>query len=841
MLSAAVVARELTSPDNGSSDLSDSIQEALAADYEDSSESEFTVENTTVTVHATAPGSNPITAGDGGISEGVSTGGELLPPRNIWGPEEERLAQGLAQASTVKHSGRPAVREPQDRRQDKEATALPSLTDKLLEMLRQDEIRREEDRQRRLQDEARRDQREKEQQLQRLQENAEQRRAIEALIDSARALSQAGPEIRHSPIRSGRDQGFGPPPPPGHFPEATSMENIFPLPESPGRVSPALSVAHSVLSMGGSRYQSNLHKHFHRLKTALMAARTVNGQSDVAIGGKQLVHIMKELGAARKELEAAWDRAETQGDQPEELREQVEAAIDEVPHLERQVAAAQDHLEEEEKLQRVRLSQRPKQKFSPFHGRPEQWKVFMGDCQEIYQLFQDPQQRLLQIATLCLDKDIKDLVLTYSGGGPASPDKAIAALKASFGSSHLNAPVILQRLKDTPTAHNVAEISATCNNIIGNLEALSNLDGTHQIEPQDVLAHIFRALALGRDKQIAVIPLMARTDGVSLAEIREYAQNRYSTFSLLERTLEKTKKEYKESRRAKNTTTGGGALTSVQDPSPPAGGGRGRAKGSKWGTRVPGAGASHGDKDGGGQGQGTQGRKQEGSGTQGRYTPSPKCALCVTPSVPHWTEMCKYLTASSKQALKLASVCLGCLRQKNPNGAPHQCPSWLRNAQSGSFCPRCSTHVKLCSSPAAHTAVPVPPTFTGFLANRPSSAAGPAQGAGRRRGPNVAILGPQQTCLTPQNKGQIGSAASLTSLITIKRGGDLVTVAALFDSGSESSYCHPDLERLGVTRQNRNFTLETLSMGGEQESVKGLLIGFDILMSDGTLKQVQLI
>ena len=97
MLSAAVVARELTSPDNGSSDLSDSIQEALAADYEDSSESEF---NTTVTVHATAPGSNPITAGDGRISEGVSTGGALPPPgtfgvprRNDWPRAWHKLLQ----------------------------------------------------------------------------------------------------------------------------------------------------------------------------------------------------------------------------------------------------------------------------------------------------------------------------------------------------------------------------------------------------------------------------------------------------------------------------------------------------------------------------------------------------------------------------------------------------------------------------------------------------------------------------------------------------------------------------------------------------------------------------
>ena len=73
------------------------------------------------------------------------------PPRTIWGPEEERLAQGLAQARTGQGG------------QGREATALPSLTGRLLEMLRQDEIRREEDRQRRLQDEARRDRREKEQ------------------------------------------------------------------------------------------------------------------------------------------------------------------------------------------------------------------------------------------------------------------------------------------------------------------------------------------------------------------------------------------------------------------------------------------------------------------------------------------------------------------------------------------------------------------------------------------------------------------------------------------------------------------------------------------------------
>ena len=78
MLSAAVVAREVTTSD--SSDVSDSIREGLAADFEDSSGSDFTVEDTTVTVHANAPDSNPNTAGNGGTSEGASTRGPPPPP-----------------------------------------------------------------------------------------------------------------------------------------------------------------------------------------------------------------------------------------------------------------------------------------------------------------------------------------------------------------------------------------------------------------------------------------------------------------------------------------------------------------------------------------------------------------------------------------------------------------------------------------------------------------------------------------------------------------------------------------------------------------------------------------
>ena len=91
MLSAAVVAREVTTSD--SSDVSDSIREGLAADFEDSSGSEFTVEDTTVTVHANAPGSIPTAAGSDRMSEGVNTGAP--PPQNHMGSRGGTPGPGL--------------------------------------------------------------------------------------------------------------------------------------------------------------------------------------------------------------------------------------------------------------------------------------------------------------------------------------------------------------------------------------------------------------------------------------------------------------------------------------------------------------------------------------------------------------------------------------------------------------------------------------------------------------------------------------------------------------------------------------------------------------------------
>ena len=66
-----------------------------------------------------------------------------------------------------------------------------------------------------------------------------------------------------------------------------------------------------------------------------------------------------------------------------------------------------------------------------------------------------------------------------------------------------------------------------------------------------------------------------------------------------------------------------------------------------------------------------------------------------------------------------------------------------------------------------------------------------------------------------------------------------MTVGCIFDSGSESSYFHPDMERMGAMRKRKHFQLKTLSMQGEVEEVDGLLVGFNVLMASGEVVQLQ--
>ena len=64
----------------------------------------------------------------------------------------------------------------------------------------------------------------------------------------------------------------------------------------------------------------------------------------------------------------------------------------------------------------------------------------------------------------------------------------------------------------------------------------------------------------------------------------------------------------------------------------------------------------------------------------------------------------------------------------------------------------------------------------------------------------------------PRTEAALGDPAPLTSVITVRHKQDLISVGCIFDSGSKSSYFHPDIEKMGVTHRRKQFQIETLSI-----------------------------
>ena len=106
---------------------------------------------------------------------------------------------------------------------------------------------------------------------------------------------------------------------------------------------------------------------------------------------------------------------------------------------------------------------------------------------------------------------------------------------------------------------------------------------------------------------------------------------------------------------------------------------------------------------------------------------------------------------------------------------------------------------------------------------------------------NVAIMAMHARSLEQpvENKGCLGDPASLTGWVTVKKGADVMMVPCLYDGGSESTYFHPEMEPMGISRRKKTFHLETLSMQGQVEEVDGLIVTFEAIMADGQVRKIE--
>ena len=201
------------------------------------------------------------------------------------------------------------------------------------------------------------------------------------------------------------------------------------------------------------------------------------------------------------------------------------------------------------------------------------------------------------------------------------------------------------------------------------------------------------------------------------------------------------------------------------------------------------------------------------------------------PDTTHWLHACPWVNSASKSDLvtTLPTLCLGCLKRKGGTDK-HTCSASLSEGQTFQkhFCIKCQIHSKLCKDPAQHTRSAIPATFSGHVSGQPL----------QEEEEQVALW--TQNCV---NKGSLGSPSLLTSSITlVSITGDTITIEALWDPGSESSFFSSDLLPFATNQRKVRFKLETLSASATQaETVNGLEASFQVQVPGGDLVSLRLL
>ena len=82
----------------------------------------------------------------------------------------------------------------------------------------------------------------------------------------------------------------------------------------------------------------------------------------------------------------------------------------------------------------------------------------------------------------------------------------------------------------------------------------------------------------------------------------------------------------------------------------------------------------------------------------------------------------------------------------------------------------------------------------------------------------------------------------MTSTLTLVNEGDSITVQALWDPGSESSFFASDLLPFAINQRKVRFKLETLSASATQaETVDGLEASFQVQIPGGEVVNLRLL
>ena len=133
----------------------------------------------------------------------------------------------------------------------------------------------------------------------------------------------------------------------------------------------------------------------------------------------------------------------------------------------------------------------------------------------------------------------------------------------------------------------------TAERILGKIKALSSLKDDTQPLPFDVITAIFRALHLSTEERKKVLPLLERPVGISIAEMRKYTAERFKTYELMARTMNKHWQPQNRNSPPPNNVYVGAGLTDLDPLKLRGKGGQGARGGHSGQGKEQGSGQTH--------------------------------------------------------------------------------------------------------------------------------------------------------------------------------------------------------------------------------------------------------
>ena len=201
------------------------------------------------------------------------------------------------------------------------------------------------------------------------------------------------------------------------------------------------------------------------------------------------------------------------------------------------------------------------------------FQTIIKTAHALIEFFPDKQEQQLVKLSKITSPEILKTLLSFSGSKNCS-EKALQWLHLRYGNPHLQLPAVYDEIKMMAPAKSQQEIPKAAERILSMIEALSSLKEDTQPLPSDVIMAIFRALHLSTEEKKEVLPLLERPEGLSIAEIRKYTAERFKTYELMARTINKHWQPKNKPNHHNNEVHGGAGLID-RTPLKPKGGKQG--------------------------------------------------------------------------------------------------------------------------------------------------------------------------------------------------------------------------------------------------------------------------